>query len=94
MVQTDKDMSNDQTNGKLHYPYHLTCTWLYNDYYMTNLFYVFNNIGVDNSNLYSLDVGKNVGKFIKDDKSTVSGKFIIIITDGTMIYNLIYHCCV
>ena len=32
VVQTDKDMSNDHTNGKLHYSYHLTCTRLHNDY--------------------------------------------------------------
>ena len=56
--------------------------------------YVFDNIGVDNSDLCSLDVGKNVGESIKDEKTTVSGKFIIIITNGTVIYNLIYHCCV
>ena len=56
--------------------------------------YVFDNIGVDNSDLCSLDVGKNVGESIKNYKSTASGKFIIIITDGTVIYSLIYHCCV
>ena len=55
--------------------------------------YVFDNISVDNSNLCFSDVGKNVSKSIKHDKSTVSGKFIII-TDGTMLYNLIYYSCV
>ena len=53
--------------------------------------YVFDNIGVDNSDLRSSDVGKNAGESIKDDKSTVSGKFIIIITDGTMMCNLISY---
>ena len=61
---------------------------------MTNLFYVFNNIGVNSNDLCSSDVGKNVSESIKDDKSIVSGKSIIIITDGTMIYNLIYYSCV
>ena len=56
--------------------------------------YVLHNIGVDNSDLCSSDVGKNANKAIKDDKSTVSSKFIIIITDGTMMCNLIYHSCV
>ena len=41
----------------------------------------------------SSDVGKNVCESIKDDKSTVSGKFIIIITDGTVMCNLIGHAC-
>ena len=58
------------------------------------MFYVFDNIGVDNSDLCSSDVGKNIGESIKDEKRTVSGKFIIIITDGTVIYNLIYHSLV
>ena len=53
--------------------------------------YVLHNIGVDNSDSCSSDVGKNVGESIKDDRSTVSGKFIIIITDGAIICNLIIH---
>ena len=52
---------------------------------------VLDNIGVDNSDLCSSDVGKNAGEYIKDDKRTVSGRFIIIITDGTMMCNLISH---
>ena len=64
--------------------------WLLN----VKLFYTFDNIGVDNSDLRSSVVGKNVDESIKDDKSTVSGKFIIIITNVTVIYNLINHSCV
>ena len=32
VVQTDKNTFDNQTDGKLLYPYHLTCTSLYNDF--------------------------------------------------------------